>query len=485
MSKLIEMPSYAYASGIASRGLTIAAAPAALRRATNAAQSVSFWARGRFTAFSNMEGAWPLGLWAASYWFVLGGNVVSPTVAYIRLDPTVPRLEDGWHHYVWTYSGSRTAAGVKLYIDGQLTATTPSSPIAATVSINTPNVSADIGRTWNGAAFSYPDSPGGGQGRDVAYWSYELTAADALALYANGVMADVRAITVSGAAPVAFWRLSGSTADYGANKYNMTPVGFAAGAWVKAAPPEPCASSPLELGTPGLWFEADSADNTSAYPGNFSVGASRGSITTTLLASEISGAATPIASLFGYSSKPAPEFTTGKCWGSALSLAVWKALHDNTDATIYARFHYLGYNSAGANILLSTCQGLAANVGAHLFKFGSAGQMMADVCNGSALTTLTTANNVVATGMVSAFVLTKTAAGAWTAYDEYGGILGTMSVSSPSAASPSAELYFGNYVSALTLYSNMRVGQVVTYPAVLDATARAKLCGYGRARGWV
>ena len=53
-----------------------------------------------------------------------------------------------YHHYVWTYDGSKTAAGVKLYLDGDLqTLTTSTDNLVNTILNNEPVV---IGATNDG-----------------------------------------------------------------------------------------------------------------------------------------------------------------------------------------------------------------------------------------------------------------------------------------------------------------------------------------------
>lgn len=94
----------------------------------------------------------------------------------VRLASDSSLLNDGnWHHYLWTYDGSSSGSGVKIYEDGSLLATTvTTNTLTQTILNNEPVFIAN--RKDNGNAFK-------GGIDDVLIFSRELSADEVASLY--------------------------------------------------------------------------------------------------------------------------------------------------------------------------------------------------------------------------------------------------------------------------------------------------------------
>lgn len=105
-----------------------------------------------------------------------------------------------WHHVVATYSGSSTAAGVKLYIDGvEITSKTTVYDTLSATTLNT--ASAQIGRRSDATPLYF-----NGNIDDVAVYDKELSAAEVLTIFNTY---DPPNLTVTGptANLVGYWKL--------------------------------------------------------------------------------------------------------------------------------------------------------------------------------------------------------------------------------------------------------------------------------------
>ena len=128
--------------------------------------------------------------------------------AYILVRSNVlPIHSDGnWHHLVATYDGSRTAAGVKMYFDG--------NPLSINVNRDVPpnyiNVNqADFMLGARGTTLNYGFEFNGNLD-EASYFDSVLSASDVTTIYNSGVPNDISSLN-----PVGYWRFeetSGTTA---------------------------------------------------------------------------------------------------------------------------------------------------------------------------------------------------------------------------------------------------------------------------------
>lgn len=96
-----------------------------------------------------------------------------------------------WYHFVLTYSGSSTATGVKLYINGvEQSGTTTTNNLNATT-INA--INANLGGYGNGSALGF-----NGKMTEVSFWSTELSQANVTTLYNSGSPTDLSITAISG-----------------------------------------------------------------------------------------------------------------------------------------------------------------------------------------------------------------------------------------------------------------------------------------------
>ncbi len=116
----------------------------------------------------------------------LGASVSS----YLKVEAAISA--GVWTHVLFTYDGTATNAGFKLYVNGQ-----PTGNYAGTLSGNiSNNASFSIGRRDN-AGYSF-----NGSLDEIAVWDKVLTPAQASQVYNNGLAADLTSLS-----PVSWWRL--------------------------------------------------------------------------------------------------------------------------------------------------------------------------------------------------------------------------------------------------------------------------------------
>lgn len=126
-----------------------------------------------------------------------GGN-------YIQVETTNAYYGDGtWHHLVMTYDGSSTAAGVKIYVDGQLE--TPAN-VVDTLSASILTAANVNVATRNGAAADCFT----GRACQVSVWDDVLTAAEVWSVYRMGNPGDLSLLTTT-AVLQSWWRLGDDT----------------------------------------------------------------------------------------------------------------------------------------------------------------------------------------------------------------------------------------------------------------------------------
>jgi len=102
-----------------------------------------------------------------------------------------------WHHIVWTYDGSSTQAGMKLYINDSLK--TLGSGITNTP-INLQNTTMDfmIGASGTLSSYNYEYN---GYMDEVSYFDSVLSASDVNSIYNGGVPNDLTSLS-----PISWWR---------------------------------------------------------------------------------------------------------------------------------------------------------------------------------------------------------------------------------------------------------------------------------------
>lgn len=101
--------------------------------------------------------------------------------AHIDVRSPVVVLDDTWHHVAFSYDGSATASGVRIYVDG-LDATGDIVADALGGTILPPEVELNLGSRQNGANHSLRGSLA-----DVAIWNIALSPANVADVYLNGI----------------------------------------------------------------------------------------------------------------------------------------------------------------------------------------------------------------------------------------------------------------------------------------------------------
>ena len=147
------------------------------------------------------------------------------TTNYIQVETNASVQVVGWQHFVFTYDGSETDAGLKIYIDDVVVAQTQSTTGAYTHGMDNTTATVVYG-VW-GRLRSYF----GGNIDEVSCWDIELSAGEVTSLYNGGTPTDLTGST----GLIGWWR-NGDTAgpsvyptiqDYSSNSndatmYNMT-----------------------------------------------------------------------------------------------------------------------------------------------------------------------------------------------------------------------------------------------------------------------
>ena len=142
-----------------------------------------------------------------------------------------------WYHVAMTYSGSGTAAGVNLYINGVVQAKTTVTDTYSASAANTADVR--LGARADGSLF-FP-----GNLFAVTPWSTALSGANITALYNAGVPIDAR-LSAAAASIIAYYRCGNDPIDDGTGTtgvimdrvggYKGTPMATIAGSIVTDAP---------------------------------------------------------------------------------------------------------------------------------------------------------------------------------------------------------------------------------------------------------
>lgn len=127
-----------------------------------------------------------------------------------------------WHHMVWTYDGSSTQAGMKLYINDSLK--TLGSGVTNTP-INLQNTTMDfmIGASGTSSSYNYEFN---GNLDEVSYFDSVLSASDVSTIYNSGVPNDISSFN-----PLGWWRMgdgdtSPTITDHGSGGNNGTMTNF-------------------------------------------------------------------------------------------------------------------------------------------------------------------------------------------------------------------------------------------------------------------
>ena len=120
---------------------------------------------------------------------------------------TITSYEGQWIHLVGTYDGSRSASGIKIYLNG--TRVDDNDFISGTyVAMNNGTAPVEIGKR----STDYMN----GKIDETAIFNTELTSAQVLEIYNNGRPKDLS--TFSGTAPISWWRL-GENAYFDNNSF--------------------------------------------------------------------------------------------------------------------------------------------------------------------------------------------------------------------------------------------------------------------------
>jgi CotH kinase protein/Concanavalin A-like lectin/glucanases superfamily/Lamin Tail Domain len=106
-----------------------------------------------------------------------------PAIA-IQVNASANVLDGQWHHVAFTYDGSGTAAGVKIYIDGVAAASTIALDTLGSEMANGTSAGLNIGTRMDGAAHTFS-----GGIDEVALFDHVLSAAEMSAVFLTGVEA--------------------------------------------------------------------------------------------------------------------------------------------------------------------------------------------------------------------------------------------------------------------------------------------------------
>ncbi|MES2657249.1 MAG: lamin tail domain-containing protein [Verrucomicrobiota bacterium] len=119
-----------------------------------------------------------------------GGNANSVTVwlnsdypaVALQVNASTPVLDNQWHHVAFTYDGSSTAAGVKIYIDGVQAATTTGLNTLGSGIANNTLAGPNIGTRMDGAIHTFT-----GGIDEVAVFDHKLTGPEMTSVFQAGV----------------------------------------------------------------------------------------------------------------------------------------------------------------------------------------------------------------------------------------------------------------------------------------------------------
>ena len=143
-----------------------------------------------------------------------GGNANSVTVwlindypaIAIQVNATANVLNGQWHHVAFTYDGSSTAAGVKIYIDGALATSSIALDTLGSSIANNTAAGLGIGTRMNGASNTFT-----GGIDEVALFNNVLTGAQMTSIFQSGVE-SVSFPSVTGTVPTSGQSVSALTA---------------------------------------------------------------------------------------------------------------------------------------------------------------------------------------------------------------------------------------------------------------------------------
>ena len=135
---------------------------------------------------------------------------------FIRSTTTI--TDTDWHHIVFTYDGSSTIGGCKIYIDGVSDTLNSDGTLSATIENTAPFLI--------GALSTAPLLPADAFMDEVAVFDSELSASDVTAIYNSGVPNDLSSLS-----PVSWWRCgdgdtSPTLTDNGSGGNNGTMTNF-------------------------------------------------------------------------------------------------------------------------------------------------------------------------------------------------------------------------------------------------------------------
>jgi hypothetical protein len=120
----------------------------------------------------------------------------APNRLYVRAD--VPVGVGAWHHVVWTFSGSSTAAGFHCYIDGtvQMLTVYDDALVSSILNAN----AFQLGCRSNGSSCLVASL------NNVAVYNKELSQAEVTEIYAGGTCPDLKSLSMA-ANVVGWWRM--------------------------------------------------------------------------------------------------------------------------------------------------------------------------------------------------------------------------------------------------------------------------------------
>ncbi len=102
----------------------------------------------------------------------------------IQVNASVPVLDEQWHHVAFTYDGSSSAAGVKIYIDGATVTTITGLDSLGGNIANGTAAAMNMGTRMNGAAHGFT-----GMIDEVAIFAHEASAAEMALIFSGGIEA--------------------------------------------------------------------------------------------------------------------------------------------------------------------------------------------------------------------------------------------------------------------------------------------------------
>jgi hypothetical protein len=186
-------------------------------------------------------------------------------------------LSGTWHHIAVTYDGSKTKAGLTLYLDGSSISVTLGDDTLSTNSPDSGGANFTIAETWEGTS----GFPADGNIRDVAFWyNDELTSGEVSTVYNSGAIHNLVAISPR---PTHYWELgaAGDDATSGTGQVqdligsaDLTPTNTEAGDLETDTPPWNGTQSILfdgadEYVTLGDVAPFDCGDGTAAFSVSF------------------------------------------------------------------------------------------------------------------------------------------------------------------------------------------------------------------------